>query len=123
MAWFGGFTLETYNRIPGDYEVLTVGTAVGKLSTSKIKPTTGPFARMMARAAMISSEDGDLRFRLDGGQPTADNGHYLVAGDSLVMSGYSISVEIPGHQDGGHRQYLAGDLLLLSRPESTCRNT
>ena len=28
MAWFGGFTLETYNRIPGDYEVLTVGTAV-----------------------------------------------------------------------------------------------
>jgi hypothetical protein len=88
MAWFGGFTLETYNRIPGDYEVLTVGTAVEKLSTTKIKPTTGPFARMMARAAMISSEDGDLRFRLDGGLPTADNGHYLVAGDSLVMSGY-----------------------------------
>jgi hypothetical protein len=88
MAWFGGFTLETYNRIPGDYEVLTVGTAVGKLSTTKIKPATGPFARMMARAAMISSEDGDLRFRLDGGLPTADNGHYLVAGDSLVMSGY-----------------------------------
>ncbi len=30
MAWFGGFTLETYNRIPGDYEEVTVGvSAVG----------------------------------------------------------------------------------------------
>ena len=88
MSWFGGFTLETYNRIPGDYEVLTVGTAVMGMSLSKVKPTTGPYARMMARAVMISSENGDLRFRLDGGQPTASNGHYLVGGDSLVISGY-----------------------------------
>ena len=28
MAWFGGFTLETYNRIPGDYEEVAVGVAV-----------------------------------------------------------------------------------------------
>ena len=35
MAWFGGFTLETYNRIPGDYEVLTVGVAVMGLSPSR----------------------------------------------------------------------------------------
>jgi len=87
MAWFGGFTLETYNRIPGDYEVLTVGTAVIKLSTGKIRPSTGPYARMLARAAMISSESGDLRFRIDGGAPTAEDGHYLVSGDCLVLSG------------------------------------
>ena len=44
MAWFGGFTLETYNRIPGDYETLTVGaTAIG-LSLSKIKPAAATHA-------------------------------------------------------------------------------
>jgi hypothetical protein len=36
MAWFGGFTIETYNRIPGDYETLTVGAEVMGLSRSKI---------------------------------------------------------------------------------------
>ncbi len=87
MAWFGGFTLETYNRIPGDYEVLTVDAAVTVLSRSKINPSTGPYARMAARAAMISSESADLRFRIDGGQPTGSDGHYLVNGDALVVSG------------------------------------
>ena len=87
MAWFGGFTIETYNRIPGDYETLTVGAEVTGLSRSKIQPLTGPYARMLARAAMISSENGDLRFRLDGGTPGPGDGHYLVAGDSLVLSG------------------------------------
>ncbi len=87
MAWFGGFTLETYNRIHGDYEVLTVGAAVLGLSGSKINPVTGSYARMAARAAMISSESADLRFRIDGGQPTGSDGHYLVSGDALVVSG------------------------------------
>ncbi len=87
MAWFGGFTLETYNRIPGDYEMVAVGAAVSSLSLIKIKPASGAYARMSARAAMISSESGDLRFRIDGGQPTADEGHYLVNGDTLVLSG------------------------------------
>jgi hypothetical protein len=87
MAWFGGFTLETYNRIPGEYEVVTVGAAVVGLSPNKIKPLTGPYARMSARAALVSSEDGDLRFRIDGGQPSSSNGHYLVSGDTLVLTG------------------------------------
>jgi hypothetical protein len=87
MAWFGGFTLETYNRIPGEYEVVTVGAAVARLSPDKVKPLTGAYARMSARAALLSTEDGDLRFRLDGGQPGADNGHYLVSGDTLVLTG------------------------------------
>jgi len=87
MAWFGGFTLETYNRIPGDYEVLTVGTQAVGLSASKIQPQTGPYARTLARAALVSSEDGDLRFRIDGGQPSGSSGHYLTNGDTLVLTG------------------------------------
>ena len=44
MAWFGGFTLETYNRIPGDYEEVAVGVSVAGCSQAKIMPTTGPSA-------------------------------------------------------------------------------
>jgi hypothetical protein len=42
MAWVGDFTLETYNRIPGDYEEVMVGTSVVGLSSQKINPLTGP---------------------------------------------------------------------------------
>ncbi len=87
MAWFGGFTLETYNRIPGDYEAVSVGASVAALSAAKIKPETGTYARLAARAAMITGEGGDLRFRFDGGLPTAAEGHYLTSGDTLIISG------------------------------------
>jgi hypothetical protein len=87
MGWFGGFTIETYNRIPGDYEVVTVGTEAAVLSPGKIKPVSGPFARMTARAALLSLEEGDIRFRIDGAAPTGGNGHYFSSGDVLIISG------------------------------------
>jgi hypothetical protein len=87
MAWFGGFTLETYNRIPGDYEVVTVGVSVAGFSAAKIMPTTGSYARMSARAILVTSEDGDIRFRIDGGLPSASTGHYFTNGDTLVLTG------------------------------------
>jgi hypothetical protein len=87
MAWFGGFTLETHNRIPGEYEVVTVGAAAVGLSAGKIKPESGPYANMSARAALLSLEEGDMRFRLDGTPPTAADGHYLTSGDTLVLTG------------------------------------
>jgi len=87
MGWFGGFTIETYNRIPGDYEEVTVGASVVALSSAKIMPTTGAYARMAARAVLLSSENGDIRFRIDGGLPTASAGHYLTSGDTLVLTG------------------------------------
>jgi hypothetical protein len=100
MAWFGGFTLETYNRIPGDYEVVTAGASPVGLSADKIKPATGPYARLSARAAMISLEDGDVRFRIDGGQPGASDGHYLVSGDTLVVSGTQALQQFKGIRVG-----------------------
>jgi hypothetical protein len=87
MAWFGGFTLETYNRIPGDYEEVTVGDSAVALSTEKILPTTGPYPRLAARAALLSSENEDIRFRIDGGLPSANSRHYLTSGDTLVLTG------------------------------------
>jgi hypothetical protein len=87
MAWFGGFTIETYNRIPGDFEEVTVGVSAVGLSKAKIKPSTGPYARLSARAALMSSEDADIRFRVDGGLPSSSSGHYLTGGDTLVLTG------------------------------------
>jgi len=87
MAWFGGFTIETYNRIPGDYEDVTVGVSAVGLSSTKIAPVTGPYARLSARAALMSSENGDLRFRIDGGLVSTSIGHYLTSGDTLVLTG------------------------------------
>jgi len=87
MAWFGGFTIETYNRIPGDYEDITVAASAVGMSSTKINPLTGPYARLSARATLISLENGDIRFRVDGGLPSLSSGHYLTSGDTLVLTG------------------------------------
>ncbi len=87
MGWFGGFTLETYNRTPGAYEEVTVGAQVAVLSATKIQPVSGPYANTVARAALISLEDADVRFRIDGGSPSTTSGHYFTSGDTLVLSG------------------------------------
>ena len=86
MAWFGGEVLQTYNRVPGDYESLTVGTEAVGLSPGKIKPASGSYAGLAARVALLSLEGGDIRFRLDGGAPGANTGHYLTNGDTLVLT-------------------------------------
>ena len=87
MGWFGGYVLETYNRVPGDYEVVNVGATVVALSITKIKPQSGPFNKQSAFAALLSLETADIRFRLDGGQPSGTDGHYLTSGDTLLLTG------------------------------------
>ncbi len=87
MGWFGGQVLHTNHRVPGDYEVIMVGADAAGLSSVKIKPAGGSYAGLSAQAALLSLEGGDVRFRLDGGLPTSDNGHYLGSGDTLCLSG------------------------------------
>lgn len=86
MGWFGGEVLQTHNRVPGEYESLTVGTEEVRLSPEKIKPPSGPYSGLSARVALLSLEGGDIRFRLDGGAPDANTGHYLTNGDTLVLT-------------------------------------
>ncbi len=87
MGWYGGYVLESYNRIPGDYEVVDVGADVVALSVTKVKPQSGYFANKSAFAALLSLETADIRFRLDGGQPSGTDGHYLTSGDTLLVTG------------------------------------
>jgi hypothetical protein len=86
MGWFGGEVLQTQNRVPGEYESLTVGAEAVTLSPDKIKPLSGSYAGLAARAALLSLEAGDIRFRLDGGAPSGVSGHYLASGDTLVLA-------------------------------------
>jgi hypothetical protein len=75
---------------PGAYEKLTVSTAVVKPANTTLKPTTGPFAGQHAKAIMITVEGTaakGLRFKQDGGTVSATDGHLLLTGDVLVVSG------------------------------------
>jgi len=67
-----------------DYEDVTVdGTAGGvALSAAKVFKIGG-----QARAALITCETADIRYRYDGGAPTSSVGHLLVAGDSITING------------------------------------
>ena len=87
MGWFGGYTFQTYSKGPGGYEAVAAGQAAVGMSANLIKPTTGPYAGVLAKAALVSLEGGDVRFRIDGGNPTGTDGHQLTPGDNLVLSG------------------------------------
>ena len=113
MAWFGGFTLETYNRIPGDYEEVTVGVSVGGFSQAKIMPTTGPYARLAARSALVSSEGGDIRFRIDGGPPSTKQRPLLYQRRHPGAHRHPGHPAIPGHQVRRDERGVAGNVFLL----------
>lgn len=87
MGWFSGNYLETISWAPGAYEAITVTDAAIGLTAEKIKPSTGAYAGLEARGALLTLETADIRFRLDGTAPTAGEGHYLVAGDSILVLG------------------------------------
>lgn len=79
-----------YELDPGAYEKLTVSTAVVTPATVTLKPTTGHFAGMQAKALMITVEGTaakGIRFKHDGGVVSATDGHLLVTGDVLVLAG------------------------------------
>jgi|WetSurSiteA1Bulk_404760.scaffolds.fasta_scaffold26218_1 hypothetical protein len=87
MGWFGGYVLDASSRVPGGYESLVVGTTVTGLSAGKIKPVSGPYANKSAYATLLSLDDGDIRFRIDGGSPGNNSGHFLTSGDALMLTG------------------------------------
>lgn len=56
---------------PYDYESITVGTTPVGLTTSKCSPEGQP----SGRAAFLTLEGAEARYRLDGGNPSATEGH------------------------------------------------
>lgn len=65
------------------FETLTVSdTALGPTAAT-ITPATG----MEATYGLFTVKDDDVRFRFDGGDPTASVGHYLEDGQNLEIHG------------------------------------
>ena len=58
------------------YETIAVATTAAGLDAAKAK---------RASRALIAVESGSLRIRVDGGAATADDGHKLGAGDSILL--------------------------------------
>lgn len=68
------------------YEALAPTTSTG-FTASVIKPTTGIYAGMTARAVRIGVETNPIRFREDGTAATAANGMKLNANNYYTVIG------------------------------------
>lgn len=66
---------------PFDYESITVSDTVVTLAASKLSPSGVP----PPVSALLSLETAGIRYRLDGVNPTTDEGHLLVANDVLIL--------------------------------------
>lgn len=88
MSWFGGITIKTDDSVPGGYEELVVNEESSWFQRGKIKPFSGDYAGMSAKAGLITLEGGDIRFRMDGLlPPTSTSGHYMASGDTMLVIG------------------------------------
>ncbi|MFA6216393.1 MAG: hypothetical protein WDL87_01905 [Candidatus Omnitrophota bacterium] len=67
------------------FETITVDDSVKTLTLANYDPETikSPGGVSAAPAAYITSEGGDMRYRLDGVDPTISEGHLLKSGDDL----------------------------------------
>lgn len=67
------------------FETITVDDTVKSLTLANYDPETIKFpgAVSAAPAALITAEGCDMRYRLDGQDPTASTGHLLKTGEDL----------------------------------------
>ena len=105
MSWFGGIIIKTDQSVPGGFEELTVTDQSSWFQRGKIKPFSGEYAGMSAKAGLITLEGGDIRFRMDGlGPPTSTSGHYMSSGDTMLIIGTQALLQLRairvGEEDG-----------------------
>lgn len=65
------------------YESLTVSTNVMRLTATKVTPV----GELSARVVVITIEGADVRYRYDGTDPTADEGHLALSGSTFIVAG------------------------------------
>lgn len=66
------------------YESVTVAAAAvgGTSATYTLADTRKPFG------VLVTVETGDIRYRVDGGDPTATEGHLAAVGQAFTVEGY-----------------------------------
>ena len=69
------------------FETITVDNTVKTLTLANYNPETIKLTGdvIAGPAAQITAEGGDMRYRLDGTDPTASIGHLLKSGDTLKL--------------------------------------
>ena len=73
-------------RVPDDYEEISVTAAAKGLSSGKLIRSAGVLKGLAARAALISVEAADVRFRLDA-PATQVTGHFVESGETILLGG------------------------------------
>lgn len=68
---------------PIAFESITVAAAAIGFTSGSWNPSTGH-----ANRAVVTVETASVRYRYDGSDPTAAEGHLLNAGDVLIVVGY-----------------------------------
>ncbi len=71
------------NFKPVGYESLTISTAAVQLTVANYTDSNGE----LAKQAIITIEDAQLRWRVDGTDPTASEGHLQNPFDVIVLKG------------------------------------
>ncbi|MDY0188990.1 MAG: hypothetical protein RBR16_13820 [Syntrophus sp. (in: bacteria)] len=69
----------------GDYESITVSTTAIGFTATKLAPVAGDYSGRKAEAVLITVEDQPVRFRADGTDPSAAEGHPLLPGDERYL--------------------------------------
>ena len=98
-GWFdGGPFAALANLAPRLYVEISVGTSpVGFAKTSLPEGVASP---LLARAARISVENADIRYREEGGAPTSTSGHYRTAGEEFILGSHEAITKFQAIQAG-----------------------
>lgn len=73
---------------PYDFDTITVSaSAIGLTASKYTAPPLEPLKE--AQYIIITSETNNIRYRIDGTNPTASVGHLLTAGSTLTLTGFS----------------------------------
>ena len=82
------------------YEAITVSNAVIGFTTALLNAAPQP------KGAVLTLETANIRWRIDGGNPSGAVGHLMATGDSIVLHGAASMYNFKAYRDGG----VDGDL-------------
>lgn len=75
------YVIGKYN--PFDFETVTVADSAIGLTASKLSVSPKP------KQAFLTLESGQIRYRIDGTDPTSSVGHIMLPMQSLLLEGYN----------------------------------
>ncbi len=72
------------DRIGADFEQITVSTSAIGCTSSKLNPTSGDYKGMSCKRILVRVETDQVRYRIDGTDPTSTVGQILYKRDIFI---------------------------------------